>query len=96
MKPVVEFLRSRGVSDADVVKLIVGHPPLLSYNVPARLQPFWEYLAAVGCKDVAGVIAKRPSLLGLDVNDNLKKIVEYLQSTGTAPELIVEYIEKSI
>jgi hypothetical protein len=52
---------------------------VLSYNVPARLQPFWEYMTSIGVPDVAAAVAKRPSLLGLDVDANLRKIVDYLQ-----------------
>jgi hypothetical protein len=52
---------------------------VLSYNVAARLQPFWEYMTSIGVPDVAAAVAKRPSLLGLDVDANLRKIVDYLQ-----------------
>jgi hypothetical protein len=60
-------------------QVITAHPPVLSYNVPARLQPFWEYMMSIGVPDVAAAVAKRPSLLGLDVDANLRKIVDYLQ-----------------
>jgi hypothetical protein len=52
---------------------------VLSYSVPVRLQPFWEYMTSIGVPDVATAVAKRPSLLGLDVDANLRKIVDYLQ-----------------
>ena len=38
--PVVEFLRSKGVPVGDVYKIIVGHPPVLSY-APEQLDRFW-------------------------------------------------------
>jgi hypothetical protein len=60
-------------------QVITAHPPVLSYSVPARLQPFWEYMGSIGVPNVAAAVTKRPSLLGLDVDANLRKIVDYLQ-----------------
>jgi hypothetical protein len=69
-------------------QVITAHPPVLSYSVPERLQPFWEYMASIGVPDVAAAVAKRPSLLGLDVDANLRKIVDYLQVGGGPPVLL--------
>ncbi|KAG2490606.1 hypothetical protein HYH03_010998 [Edaphochlamys debaryana] len=96
IRPVVEFLRNKGMGVGDVPKVISGHPPVISYSVPDRLEPFWEYLSSIGVPDVAAAVVSRPSLLGLDVNANLRKIVEYLQYTETPTEKIVEYVCKSI
>ncbi len=30
------------------LQIISGHPPVLSYDVNSRLEPFWEYLAGLG------------------------------------------------
>ncbi|GIL63797.1 hypothetical protein Vafri_17796 [Volvox africanus] len=96
MRPVVDFLLSRGVSVGDVAKVIGGHPPVLSYSVPERLEPFWDYLSSIGVQDVAHAVINRPSLLGLEVDGNLRKIVEYLQYTETPTETIVKYVIESI
>ncbi|PNH11459.1 hypothetical protein TSOC_001684 [Tetrabaena socialis] len=96
IKPVVDFLLARGVSVGDVAKTISGHPPVLSYSVPDRLEPFWDYLASLGITNVSAAIIARPSLLGLDVDANLRKIVEYLKYTETPPELIIKYVAESI
>ena len=40
MEPVIEFMRSKGVQVGDVYKIIVGHPPVLSY-APEHLNKFW-------------------------------------------------------
>ncbi|KAG2423385.1 hypothetical protein HXX76_015351 [Chlamydomonas incerta] len=96
MKPVIDFLLERGVSVGDVVKIVSGHPPVLSYSVPDRLGPFWDYMTSIGVANVGAAVVGRPSLLGLDVDANLRKIVEYLQYTETPPETIVQYICKSI
>ncbi|GFR42696.1 hypothetical protein Agub_g3618, partial [Astrephomene gubernaculifera] len=94
MRPVVEFLLSQGVAVGDVAKVISSHPPVLSYSVPGRLEPFWTYLASIGVPDVAAAVTRRPSLLGLTADEHLRKIVEYLQYTQTPPETIVEYVVK--
>ncbi|EFJ42454.1 hypothetical protein VOLCADRAFT_97478 [Volvox carteri f. nagariensis] len=96
MRPVVDFLLSRGVSVGEIAKVISGHPPVLSYSVPDRLEPFWDYLTSVGVANVAQAVINRPSLLGLEVDANLRKIVEYLQYTETPPETIVKYVLESI
>lgn len=96
MRPVVEFLLAKGVSVGDVVKVIAAHPPVLSYSVSERLEPFWSYMTEIGVTDVAATVIGRPSLLGLDVDANLRKIVEYLKYTETPPETIVKYITTSI
>lgn len=96
MRPVVEFMRMHGVSVADVPKVISAHPPVLSYSVPERLEPFWAYLSEIGVVDVAAAVMSRPSLLGLGVDANLRKIVEYLRYTETPPETIVKYLVESI
>ncbi|GIL79021.1 hypothetical protein Vretimale_70 [Volvox reticuliferus] len=96
MRPVVDFLLSRGVSVGDVAKVIGGHPPVLSYSVPERLEPFWDYLSSIGVQDVAQAVINRPSLLGLEVDGNLRKIVEYLQYTETPTDTIVKYVVESI
>ncbi|KAG2434524.1 hypothetical protein HYH02_012191 [Chlamydomonas schloesseri] len=96
MRPVIDFLIEKGVGVGDVVKIVSGHPPVLSYSVPDRLAPFWDYMASIGVADVGAAVVARPSLLGLDVDANLRKIVEYLQYTETPPETIVQYICKSI
>ncbi|KAI8468320.1 MAG: hypothetical protein J3K34DRAFT_427554 [Monoraphidium minutum] len=96
MAPVVEFLQARGLKAADVVAVIGGHPPVLSYSVDGRLAAFWDYMAVeVGVEDVGAAIVKRPSLLGLDLG-NLEKIVGYLKSVDTPPETIVKYMLTSI
>ncbi|GFH14903.1 uncharacterized protein HaLaN_11040 [Haematococcus lacustris] len=52
--------------------IISAHPPVLSYSVPQRLQPFVEYLQELGIQDVGAAISNRPSLLGLDANQQIR------------------------
>jgi hypothetical protein len=61
------------------VQLISGHPPLLSYSVHDRLEPFWTYLESLGVKDVAAAVISRPSLLGLDANGQVHAMMVVLQ-----------------
>lgn len=79
-----------------MMQVITAHPPVLSYNVQQRLEPFWVYLSSIGIDNVAAAVVKRPSLLGLDVDANLRKIVDYLQYVETPPVKIVEYITNTI
>ncbi|KAJ9530403.1 hypothetical protein QJQ45_000769 [Haematococcus lacustris] len=72
MQPVVDFLLSVHVSKGDMLKIISAHPPVLSYSVPQRLQPFVEYLQELGIQDVGAAISNRPSLLGLDANQQIR------------------------
>jgi hypothetical protein len=96
MAPVVAFLSARGLSPSDVAAVVAGHPPVLSYSVPARLMPFWEFMGGeVGVPDVGAAVVRRPSLLGLDL-ESLGKIVGYLKSVDTPPETIVKYMLTSI
>jgi hypothetical protein len=96
IRPVVDFLTARGLSQLDVVAVIAGHPPVLSYSVEARLAPFCEYLeTTVGVRDVAAALVRRPSLLGLDLGA-LDSIVGYLKSVDTAPEDILKYVLTTI
>jgi len=44
MQPVVDYLKSKGLRTNEVVAVITGHPPVLSYSVEARVAPFWEYM----------------------------------------------------
>lgn len=76
-----------------VIKL---HPPVLSYNVEARLKPLLSYLDSIGMENPMNVLADRPSLFGLDVDKNLKKIVDYLQNNDFSQEQIVEMLADSI
>eukprot|EP00798_Chlamydomonas_sp_ICE-L_P030417 gene30417-35422_t len=74
LRPIVSFLEAKGVTTSEIVQLISGHPPVLSYSID-RLEDMWEYLNSLGVTNVQGCVTSRPSILGLDVNQNLKKIV---------------------
>lgn len=96
MKPVFEFLLSKGISVGDVVKIISTHPPILCYSVETRLQALWNFLEEQGMNDVSNILCTRPSLFGLDPNSNLKKIVDYLKYVETPQETILKYLETSL
>lgn len=96
MDPVISFLQEQGLTGSQLVAAISAHPPVLCYDVEARLRPFFDYLRSIGVESPGAAVASRPSLLGLDVDNGLKKIVEYLQYTETPPDKIVEYITRSI
>mmetsp|Transcript_18814 Transcript_18814/g.32115 ORF Transcript_18814/g.32115 Transcript_18814/m.32115 type:complete len:221 (-) Transcript_18814:393-1055(-) len=97
MQPVVEFLLSKAVSKGDILKIISGHPPVLSYSVQ-RLETYFAFFERLGVKGVemGPALTHRPNMLGLDVDVNLPKIVSYLESIETPPAQIVEYLVKTI
>ncbi len=57
-----------------LLQVIAAHPPVLSYSVAERLEPFWSYMVEIVVTDVAAAVIGRPSLLGLDVDANLRKV----------------------
>eukprot|EP00210_Caulerpa_lentillifera_P005735 g5483.t1 len=96
MKPVLLYLRSVGLMDTQIVKMVSSNPSILGYSVENRLAPVYEFLESVGVKDPSSALANRPSLFGLDVENNLKKMVDYLQDNEYAPEQIVKWLETSL
>ena len=40
IRPVIDFFHSKDVKVGDVYKIVVGHPPVLSYS-PQQLEKFW-------------------------------------------------------
>ncbi|KAL3157590.1 hypothetical protein ABBQ32_012041 [Trebouxia sp. C0010 RCD-2024] len=96
MQPVCHFLQSQGLSEQEVVEVVSKHPPVLSYSVDHRLQPFMSYLKDIGIAEPAKAVLQRPTLLGLDADKNLKAIVGYLQDNGHSAEEICHLLQTSI
>ncbi|KAL3159632.1 hypothetical protein ABBQ38_010042 [Trebouxia sp. C0009 RCD-2024] len=96
MQPVCHFLQSQGLSEQEVVEVVSKHPPVLSYSVDNRLQPFMSYMKEIGIAEPAKAILQRPTLLGLDADKNLKAIVGYLQDNGHSTEDICHLLQTSI
>ena len=77
---------------------MAGHPALLCYSVPDRLQPFFEYLTAelgLAAGEAAAVVERRPSLLGVEVG-SLRRMVGFLQESGNSREQVVELMSTSL
>ncbi|KAL0021386.1 hypothetical protein WJX77_010953 [Trebouxia sp. C0004] len=96
MQPVCKFLQSQGLSQEQVVQVIMQHPPVLSYSIENRLQPFMSFLRDVGIVEPAQTVLQRPTLLGLDTDKNLRAIVGYLQENGHSAEDIAHLLQTSI
>ena len=98
MSVVVAFLESKGVSAADVGKLVNAHPATLAYSVEGRLRPLFEYLGELGldADAVVAAVSRRPNMLGLDPNENMRKMVDYLVSNGETQEQALEYLLKTL
>ena len=78
------------------LQVVSEHPPVLSYSVDNRLQPFMSYLKEIGIAEPAKAVLQRPTLLGLDADKNLKAIVGYLQDNGHSAEEICHLLQTSI
>ena len=78
------------------MQVVSKHPPVLSYSVEDRLQPFMSFLAEIGVPKPVHTVLARPTLLGLDANKNLRAIVGYLQANDHSIEDICHMLETSI
>jgi len=78
------------------LQVIMQHPPVLSYSIETRLQPFMSFLRDVGIAEPAQTVLQRPTLLGLDADKNLRAIVGYLQENGHSAEDIAHLLQTSI
>ena len=79
-----------------MLQVITQHPPVLSYSIDTKLQPFMAYMKEIGITDPAQAVLQRPTLLGLDANTSLRQIVGYLQETGRSTEEIAHLLLTSI
>ncbi len=52
----VDFMAGQGLRAQDVVAVVAGHPPVLSYSIEGRLAPFWEYMRAEVGIEVRGLV----------------------------------------
>jgi len=78
------------------LQVIMQHPPVLSYSIENRLQPFMSFLREIGIVEPAQTVLQRPTLLGLDADKNLRAIVGYLQENGHSAEDIAHLLQTSI
>lgn len=83
-------------SESCILQVVSEHPPVLSYSIDNRLQPFMAYLQEIGIAEPAKAVLQRPTLLGLDADKNLRAIVGYLQENGHSPEDICHLLQTSI
>jgi mTERF len=65
MRPVVEFLQDQGISQEQVRRIIVSHPPILSYRVEERLKPFFAFMKQQGIESVGQVRCMSAKVSGL-------------------------------
>lgn len=96
MQPVCQFLQSQGLSEQQIVEVVTQHPPVLSYSIENRLQPFMAFLKEIGIADPAQTVLQRPTLLGLDADNSLCAIVGYLQENGHSSEEVAHLLQTTI
>lgn len=77
-------------------QVVTQHPPVLSYSIENRLQPFMAFLKEIGIADPAQTVLQRPTLLGLDADNSLRAIVGYLQENGHSSEEVAHLLQTTI
>lgn len=81
------------------LQIILEFPQVLSYSIPDRLDPFFNYLVTevgLSAEQVAGVVQRRAVLLGLD-QQALERVVGYLVETnGSSMEEVISLLETSL
>eukprot|EP01018_Ginkgo_biloba_P012127 Gb_32119 [translate_table: standard] len=81
---VVEYLTSIGLSQKEIVAIIVKHPYVLGQNVELELKKTVNFIEGIGSslKDVKTLLVRHPILLLQDVEVKLGPLVDYLVSAG--------------
>lgn len=82
MEPVVEFLRSIGVSN--VGRFIARLPPVLCYSVERELQPKFDFLTTV-CTEPRFEVSKFPAFFSYPLERVIKTRYEYLRDVKRIP-----------
>ena len=84
LEPVLDFLRSLGLSRAQVAKVFVAHPQILGYNVEQNLKPTVRWLLDLGLSkaQIVKVVSGFPQILSLSLEQNLKPTVQWLLDLG--------------
>jgi hypothetical protein len=82
MEPVVDFLKSIGVSN--VGRFISRLPPILGYSVETELRPKFEYLNSIS-SDARFKITKFPAYFSYPLERVIKSRFEYLRNVKRIP-----------
>ena len=85
MQPVVEYLRSIGVTD--VGGFVTRLPPVLGYSVEKELKPKWDFLKTV-CMFAEFEIKKFPAYFSYPLERVIKTRYEYLSEKGISRQLV--------
>lgn len=86
MLPVVNFLRSVGISN--VGRFVSRLPPVLGYSVEKDLQPKWRYLESV-VTDPRFEVSKFPAYFSYPLERVIQTRFEYLQQVKNIPTPLV-------
>ena len=94
LEPTAEWIRSLGLSQTQVAKVIRTFPQVLGYSLEANLEPTVEWIRSLGLSQtqVAKVIRTFPHALGLSVETNLKSKVEWIRSLGLSRTQVAQVI----
>ena len=97
LMPTVEWIKSLGLSQTQVVKVIATFPPVLGYSIEANLKPTVEWIKSLGLSQtqVVKVIATFPPVLGLSIEANLKPTFEWIKSLGLSQTQVAKVIATS-
>jgi hypothetical protein len=82
MEPVVDFLRSIGISNLG--RFISRLPPVLGYSVQRELVPKWNYLARV-CADPRFEVSRFPAYFSYPLERVIKTRYDYIRRVKGVP-----------
>ncbi len=97
-RAVVAFLNELGLDRAASAAAVLAFPPVLCYDVEARLRPLAAFLeAGTGLERarLAAVLVRRPTLLGLQP-DQIERIVGYLRAVETPEVTLLELLASTL
>ncbi|GAB2230441.1 hypothetical protein Drorol1_Dr00014706 [Drosera rotundifolia] len=84
MSPIIDFLRSIGMEDADILKILTSHTQVFSLSLERNLRPKYLYLINELQHDVKS-LTKYPSYLSLSLNQRIRPRHRFLEYLNKAP-----------
>ncbi|KAL5999053.1 hypothetical protein ACLOJK_010003 [Asimina triloba] len=80
----IEFLRSIGLSEEEIFRIILSHPSIFSASRERKLQPRIEFLKQCGLdtNDIFKFLMEKPMFLSISFEENLSKKLGFLVKLG--------------
>ncbi|KAM7263924.1 hypothetical protein ACFE04_001607 [Oxalis oulophora] len=94
---VLKFLKSNGLDNAQIAKLVEKHPAILQSRVGSNLLPKWDYFMQNGYngKLLAELVISNPNITGRSLHDQIKPSFEYLKEILGSNENVIKAVTRS-